>query len=480
MLAINFIVDLPPDRRVGVLLEEVKKKKGPVHIPDNIPADALIPGNQHDTGAALSLDPGAELQEYFTEPPPYKVVHVVIQLPSEQSLADGELDPLQVEPEAEYDTYDGLIDYMSTSRYVLDAPSTVSKPNVFREYQKTEDRILNDRPCTDSKFADDLDSEKVPPTNPRKFQLAVDTFASVMCRHFRDKEVRRMAVLGALNGIFRSYEPFSLPLIVPDTIAGERVSDGHANGPAQVMETVVGFEDNTDPEIQNTSCYLQMNDSQMRLGTHKKSFEKYLCPALGISIIGSNIGFGALLLLDRARYVGLTPKLSTHSPSGGNFHRPTLFRAFLAACTLRTSIHKDTRRVLYNTLTLPRIRDRYLPCIQKISAVSCQDDGAWNKDRFMYLAKMRHRKYWSNSLLLCRETPCAELLGYGTVPGGWHVVVMEFIKHDQDNHIKYAPKHWAKWNKTSPNLCKTSMKQYCRAANSSSQQIDRNDHAHRL
>ena len=317
------IVDLPPDRRVGVLLEEVKKKKGPVHIPDNIPADALIPWKPHvpfpshpphgfanhvdglnlnssedDTGAALSLDPGAELQEYFTEPPPYKVVQVVIQLPSERSLANGELDPLQV-VEAEYDTYDGLINYMSTSRYVLDAPSTVSKPNVFREYQKTEDRILNDRPCTDIKvpplallyppfgqFADDLDSEKVPPTNPRKFQLAVDTFASVMCRHFRDKEVRRMAVLGALNGIFRSYEPFSLPLIVPDTIAGERVSDGHANGPAQVMETVVGFEDNTDPEIQNTSCYLQMNDSQMRLGTHKKSFEKYLCPALGISIIG--------------------------------------------------------------------------------------------------------------------------------------------------------------------------------------------------
>ena len=72
----------------------------------------------------------------------------------------------------------------------------------------------------------------------------------------------------------------------------------------------------------------------------------------------------------------------------------------------------------------------------------------------MYLAKMRHqevlikftRRYCPELHSFCAERHHApKLLGYGTVPGGWHVVVMEFIKHDQDNHIKYAPKHWAKW-----------------------------------
>ena len=42
--------------------------------------------------------------------------------------------------------------------------------------------------------------------------------------------------------------------------------------------------DDSDPEIQYTSYFLLMNDSQMRLGTHKESFEKHLCPTLGIGV----------------------------------------------------------------------------------------------------------------------------------------------------------------------------------------------------
>jgi hypothetical protein len=212
------IVDLPPDRYVGELLEEVINKKGPVHIPDSIAADALIPWKPHvpfpslpphgfanhadelnlnssedDTCGAASLDPCAELQEYFTEPPPNKVIHIVIQLPPEQSLADSGLDPLQVE--AEYDSYDDLIDYMSTSRYVLDAPSTVSKPDVFQEYQDTDNRILNDCPNMDNKvsplallyppfgqFIDDLESEKSASHEPTK--------VSACCRCIRICDVQ--------------------------------------------------------------------------------------------------------------------------------------------------------------------------------------------------------------------------------------------------------------------------------------------------
>ncbi|KAH9991295.1 hypothetical protein BJV77DRAFT_1068425 [Russula vinacea] len=219
------------------------------------------------------------------------------------------------------------------------------------------------------------------------------------------------------------------------------------------MDTVVEFMNEfgsgvTDPEIQYTSYFLQMNDAQMRLGAHKKSFEKHLCPTLGISIIGSYIGFGALLLLDKARHVPLTPLLSARSPSGDHTHGPMLFRAFLAACVLRTSIHEDTRRVL-NTHTLPRIHDRYLPRIQKISAWPQTDD------RETLELEMRHqevlvkftRQYCPELHSFCAERHHApKLLGYGTVPGGWKVVIMELVKHDGYNRIQFAPKHWAKWN----------------------------------
>ena len=322
-----FVVELLPDECVDVLRQEVKKRGE--EVTENVPSFSLtawrplsfFPSHPHhdlanhvhglslnsedDVRAATSLDPAAELQDYFTEPPPPRVVHVVIQLPPEQSLVEFGPDLPRVE--AKHDTYDKLIVYLSTSRYVLDAPSSMSKPSEFQDYQGTENRILNDRPRKDvqvpplallyppfGQFNDDLFSNEEPamrPTDLRKLWFAVEAFASVMCGHIQDEKERQKAILLALNGIFESYKPFRLPPIVPNKVARERVSGGHAKGPAQVMDTVVEFMNEfgsgvTDPEIQYTSYFLQMNDAQMRLGAHKKSFEKHLCPTLGISIIG--------------------------------------------------------------------------------------------------------------------------------------------------------------------------------------------------
>jgi tRNA A-37 threonylcarbamoyl transferase component Bud32 len=38
-----------------------------------------------------------------------------------------------------------------------------------------------------------------------------------------------------------------------------------------------------------------------------------------------------------------------------------------------------------------------------------------------------------------------KLLGYGTMPGGWKVVVMEFVEHDRDQLVQHALQHWATW-----------------------------------
>ena len=44
-----------------------------------------------------------------------------------------------------------------------------------------------------------------------------------------------------------------------------------------------------------------------------------------------------------------------------------------------------------------------------------------------------------------RHTP--QLLGYGTIPGGWHVVAMEDIDQDDSNLYTYARDHLPTWSK---------------------------------
>jgi hypothetical protein len=123
----------------------------------------------------------------------------------------------------------------------------------------------------------------------------------MMCKHFKDEKERQRAVLPVLNDIFASYRPYTLPPIVPSKVVGERTSGGHANGPVQAMEVVLEIKNefgsgSTDPEIQYTSYYVQMYESQIRSGPYKDCFEKYICPVLGISIIGIRRDFHAACL----------------------------------------------------------------------------------------------------------------------------------------------------------------------------------------
>ena len=208
------------------------------------------------------------------------------------------------------DDFDKLIEHLSISPLILGAPSTVSKPSEFIKSQAKEGRILNDRPDKDEnvppidllyapfgRFLDHIRNrpEEQPGVDLREFQFAVDNFASVMCRHFKDEDVRRDEVLPLLNTIFRCYHPFTLPPLQAAVIIGNKASDGHANGPTEFMETVVAFKNEfgsgqTDPEIQTTSYYLQMFNEERKKG-FKNIFPKYLCPSLAISIIGIKARF---------------------------------------------------------------------------------------------------------------------------------------------------------------------------------------------
>jgi len=419
---------------------------------DDVERDITSKGQYRPIAVGRRLWPEDKISDIWPEQPPGGHLHIFIRLPSRVSTAD--------DAHAELDDFDKPLRHVD--RFLNDCPGKGERvPPIallYAPFGRFVDHI-RDRPK--EQHGVDL----------REFQFAVDEFASVMCECFRNKGERRDKVLPLLNAIFNCYYPFTLPSLDSAVATGKRTGGGYAIGPAQLIETIVEFRDeygsgHTDPEVQTTSSYLQMFDHQRTSGRYKNSLEKFLCPTLVITITGSYIGFGALVLLDTARFVALTPLLPAHLPPGDVINRSTLFQAFRAACVLRHDIHEDTRRVISRT-TLTRIRDSYLPYVQEIPAwppsedrqlefrilgVAYQDE-VWNENSFLFHAKAQDenvlvkftRRYCAKLHEFCAMSGHApRLLGYGTVPGGWNVVVMEDVKH-KCNHAGYASRYWAKW-----------------------------------
>jgi hypothetical protein len=147
-----------------------------------------------------------------------------------------------------------------------------------------------------------------------------------------------------------------------------------------------------------------------------------------------------------------------------------LFHAFWAACMLRARICRDTRQAMNQPPPVPR-KDINLPYVHSIPAWSSNADveeqhlefaiksvlfqgEPWNEKRFIYHAKMQNnnvivkftRRYCPDLHQACAKRGHApKLLGYGTVPGGWHVVVMEVVEQDGKTLAHYAPTHLDRW-----------------------------------
>ena len=79
--------------------------------------------NSENNHAATQLDPTSKLRAYFPDLPPSNVVHVVVQLPSQQSLIQAGLHVPRVEDGPDCYDYDQLLQYSSTCPYVWGAPS---------------------------------------------------------------------------------------------------------------------------------------------------------------------------------------------------------------------------------------------------------------------------------------------------------------------------------------------------------------------
>jgi len=164
--------------------------------------------------------------------------------------------------------------------------------------------------------------------------------------------------------------------------------------------------------------------------------------------------------------------LSTRFPTGDNSARPALLQAFGAACVLCSNIRKDTSQILKHPPS--PLKNRNCPYVQNVPAWQPTDDRNsehefkileaafqgetakhWTENRFLYVAKMQDRlvlvkftrQYCPDLHFFCAERGHApKLLGYGTVPGEWKVIVMEYIEGGAEKSPEHAFKHWAKWS----------------------------------
>lgn len=161
----------------------------------------------------------------------------------------------------------------------------------------------------------------------------------------------------------------------------------------------------------------------------------------------------------RTRLVALTPLLPTTTESGNDWVRPTLLKAFKAAFVLRHHISEDTKKFSTSqTPTLPI--KKHLPYVNRIARYP-PDTGASPREfsfhiyqealfreadchpfLYLYLATLDKpddgeddqlvvkftQQYCPELHLFCSERRRApKLLGYGMIPGGWYVVVMEKV-----------------------------------------------------
>ncbi|KAF8262333.1 hypothetical protein EI94DRAFT_1743908 [Lactarius quietus] len=345
------------------------------------------------------------------------------------------------------------------------APCHVAQYRQVCNLQKEPNqRIANDRPRLDADhlptallyhgFGRFLDASSGASTyhnldiNPREFESRVDKFMASMDAYY-DFEVDRKAIaVKRLNDIFECCLGKNTPPLAAEMVVDGEFSDGRVLGPANTIEVILQVENelgssDTDPIIECCANYTQAVIS------------RFSFPALGIIVVGSHIAFYALAYLyqERTRLVALTPLLLTTTESGNNWAKPALLDAFKAACILRYHIHEDTKKflasqkeLLPSQRNLPYVNEvaAYPPGASTLTNTICFhicDEAYQGKtrypNRFLYIATLNNtekevvivkftRQYFPEFHAFCAEQGHApQLLGYGMIPGGWRVVVME-------------------------------------------------------
>lgn len=181
----------------------------------------------------------------------------------------------------------------------------------------------------------------------------------------------------------------------------------------------------------------------------------------------------------------LTPLLPTTAESGNNWVKPALLNAFRAASILRYHIHEDTKKFCAAKKESLPISNN-LPYVSEVPAYSFPSvanaspyvvrfhiqgeayQGATRyQNRFLYYATLDSpgnpdnefrldklvivkftRRYFPELHWFCASKGRApQLLGYSAIPGGWKVVVMQWIDQRDTNLQLHLRDHLPTWSK---------------------------------
>ncbi|KAK2459307.1 hypothetical protein APHAL10511_008662 [Amanita phalloides] len=284
----------------------------------------------------------------------------------------------------------------------------------------------------------------------RELVLAVDSFAEKMVAPYLTDAEKREEGLRCLNEILslRGHKE-----LVPDFIDDVH-SDGHFNGPHGAVSFAVQFQneftsDNTsNPMVDLTRYVTSSHDRAIELS--QKALQGRKVPCLGLTVVGSSVTFYAIIFLRQWCIVSLTPTLSCTLSACEGRDRKDLYAAFSGALEALDHFNADAKRVTGAPCMdeLPNLDYKfpYVSVLSMYDAPNREIEFQIVERRpdttnccYLYTAILlpfhvqilvKFTKRYSIELYtfgtrFVRHPPL--ILGFGHIPGGWSVIVMEYM-----------------------------------------------------
>ncbi|KAH8990753.1 hypothetical protein EDB92DRAFT_1996290 [Lactarius akahatsu] len=348
------------------------------------------------------------------------------------------------------------------------APSSLAASQRYvRLQQDSRERILDDRPEPDHQippipllysgfghFLDIMDGRNDVPglanIKVAELQMAVDALATEMTRFFELEFQRREKGLEHLKDIFAARRGTTIPRTSVSAI-GSAISDGHNVANNGTSSIVVEFKNSPTevsavPQVQVAGFVAHLNAA-----LKKEAYLQWRVPCLGLTIVGCDITFYAVLAVDhQIRLVSLTPTLSCVQSASDGRDPASVLQAQL----LENALKLDEARKLLKDPTAAEIPagNRRYPTISQLSVSKYATSRGLDDyltfeicglldDRVLYKAKRLSidelilikfvRRYSIDLHHICAKAGHApSILGYERLPGGWFAVAMEYVKPD--------------------------------------------------
>ncbi|KAF8958694.1 hypothetical protein BDZ97DRAFT_1840869 [Flammula alnicola] len=359
---------------------------------------------------------------------------------------------------------------MKRSKLATIAPSTMAQPSNYESNQKVpSEKILDDRPKPDAdiapipllydgfgQFLDIFDGGTDVPglseVNVSELQNAVDEFAQKMCCFYDNEDGRRTVALPALDCIFSARTGTTIPSLHAAAIGSIR-TDGHNVAEHGGGALVAKFKNrsagnNAIPEVELTGYAARLHATGME--DHQDLFERWRVPSLGLTVVGADVRFYALIAVDHQyRLVSLTPGLSCIPSASDGHDRKALYRAFAAASVLQARILQDAQKFLIQPAPKIQPTTRRFPAVTRLRKrdspdeyLSFQIQGFYpdrQSYRLLYLAETTGpvkrtivvkfaREYSVELHAFCAQRGYApRILAFERLPGGWKAIAMEYI-----------------------------------------------------